>query len=379
MIEDKMVLNGVFERNLEPSDNLDFTIGLTMDCNMQCYYCYEKEFRDKKSHMTRERIDAIFDFYAFCRTEYGSKGSVSEIGITGGEPLINRETARLVKYISEKWSDSKVTVITNGVNLLKYYDELPIGKSLEFIISLDGLKDTHLKRRYSGIAVDERIYDDIIAGIKRLLSDGVSVKIQAVLDKNNYHELPQLYEFLLTEGILTSPTCTFKMAHVMDFANQYGINEDFNNKQEILMMQNYLVDNNMPYNVSFYGLAKLFELIVRPANEPFIPECNICNTGFLSKCFFAPDGNIYFCNSFNEGKGIIGTYFPKVSVDKDVVSLLASRSVMNHTKCRKCPYKFICLGNCPKTSEGLGEEMTCGIFSDPDIMSNLEFNYQPHR
>jgi len=374
-IEQKMVQSGMFNPILDPSVTLDFTISLTMDCNMQCYYCYEKNYKNKSSYINRDYIDAIYDFYAFCRKEYGANGAVGEIGITGGEPLISEETAKLVKYISKKWSDSKITIITNGKNLLKYYDELPIGESLKVHLSLDGLKETHLNRRYSGKTTDGKIYDDIILGIKRLLSDNITVRLQAVIDKNNYQELPQLHEFLLAEDILSSANCGFVVSQVNDFSNQFAINEEFNTKHEISKMQKYLSEHNTPYDISYFGLSRLYELIGRPVNEPYIPKHFFCNTGFLSKYFFSPDGKIYFCNCFDEDKGIVGTYFPNVSINEDATLKLAKRSVINHDKCQACSYKFVCLGGCPKISEGVGEDMTCGVFLDSEIMDNLEYNY----
>ena len=379
LMEDIMVQSGMFNPNLEPSDNLDFTIAITMECNMNCIYCYERGFRDRSTHMNRKHIDAIYDFYAYCRNEYGAKGTVDIIGITGGEPLINRETTKLIKYVSEKWRKSKVSIITNGVNLLKYYDELPLGKSMEVIVSLDGLKDIHLARRFSGKPVVGNVYDDIISGVKKLLNDQITVKIQSVLDKNNYFGLPEFRDFLTSEGIINHPNCSFVVGYTLDYSNHYNIDENFNDKQEIRRMQEYMLDSNFPYVFSFLGLSKLFKLIGRPANEPFIPKHNFCNTSFLSNCFFVPNGKIYFCHCFDEDKGIVGTYYPKVSLCNDAINQLSTRSVMKHEKCRRCPYKFVCLGNCPKVQECLGEEMTCGVYLDSDIMDNLEYNYQQYR
>ena len=68
-----------------------------------------------------------------------------------------------------------------------------------------------------------------------------------------------------------------------------------------------------------------------------------------------------------------------MSIDNSVISGLAHRSVMQSDECKKCPYKFVCLGCCPKNSEGqLADmtKMTCGVFGFPEILDNIEFDYR---
>lgn len=49
--------------------------------------------------------------------------------------------------------------------------------------------------------------------------------------------------------------------------------------------------------------------------------------------------------------------------------------MINSKKCKKCPYKFVCLGGCPLSSRTKHEEMSCGIFGDEELLDDLEFNY----
>ena len=114
-------------------------------------------------------------------------------------------------------------------------------------------------------------------------------------------------------------------------------------------------------------------MIGRPNNEPFLPRHIRCNTGVLSNYFFAPDGKVYFCECMQKDKGVVGTYYPEITINRELVEQLASRSVLRNEKCRECPYKFVCLGNCPKSAEAKGLEMSCGVFAEPDILGNLEF------
>ena len=66
------------------------------------------------------------------------------------------------------------------------------------------------------------------------------MRIVSTLDKTNYHEYKKFKTFLLKEGIADSPYCTHVKGIIFDFENPLDINERFNSKQDVLMIQNYL-------------------------------------------------------------------------------------------------------------------------------------------
>ena len=105
------------------------------------------------------------------------------------------------------------------------------------------------------------------------------------------------------------------------------------------------------------------------------PEHQRCNGRFLSNYYFSCNGKVYFCDCINENDGVVGTYFPGISIDEAAVSGLLNRSVMRIEKCKSCAYKFICLGGCPLAARTKNEEVSCGIFADENILDNLEFDY----
>jgi radical SAM protein with 4Fe4S-binding SPASM domain len=266
--------------------------------------------------------------------------------------------------------------MTNGINLLKYYDMLPIGRFEEVHVSLDGLSETHLGRRFSDATVtDKAVYDNIVAGIKKLLDDDVAVVIKSTVDRNSYLEYPDFRDFLLNKGILNSPHCKHSVSNVTNFENPLDADERFNDKDDLPKMWEYMINCGLPPRPPFAGLSTLWSMIARANNEPFKPSHNRCDTRFMANYQFTPDGDVYFCECFHKGKGIVGTYYPEVSLNEDVIKKLAFRSVVTNKKCTRCPYKFICLGNCPKSAEAKGEEMTCGVFLNDEIMNNLEYNY----
>jgi len=300
------------------------------------------------------------------------------IELTGGEPLLNSDTVGVINYICTKWPYTKLNIITNGINLLKYYDKIPIVNINELHVSLDGIKDTHLERRFGDINIPGEIYDNIINGIKKLLKDGVTVKIKTCVDKHNYAEYPEFKSFLESEGITSSPLSVPQVAHVIDYKNPLSIDEGFNDIEDIHKIRDFIyphLENNPPY----LGLSTLYKMMARNDNKPYLPKHIRCKTNSLSNYVFAPNGNIYFCICLSENSGIIGTYHPEISLNESVILGLVNRSVFNNQECRKCPYKFVCLGECPKASEAQHSDMSqmvCGPFNHPEIMNNIEFNYE---
>lgn len=76
---------------------------------MRCPFCFERNYVDKHAYMSKEKIDAIYDFYAFCNETYGMDTSSFTLRITGGEPLNKPRHSRLSKLYSNKMA--KLTYI----------------------------------------------------------------------------------------------------------------------------------------------------------------------------------------------------------------------------------------------------------------------------
>lgn len=44
---------------------------------------------------------------------------------------------------------------------------------------------------------------------------------------------------------------------------------------------------------------------------------------------------MYFCDCINENEGVVGTFYPEMSINNDEANGLINRSVMNNKKCQK--------------------------------------------
>jgi len=373
-LEDRLIEEGYFNIKNKYAEDYRFSIELTRACNMSCSYCYVQSRLNSDPSMTKDHVDAIYEFYRTYADDQNKISEIPYIRITGGEPLINKDTVDLINYIALKWEKSKLLLFTNGVNLLKYYDDLPLSRFEEIHVSIDGIKDVHMNRRYSSVKSDNRIYDEIISGVQKLLIDGVNVKIKTVLDKTNYRGFEEFKKFLEENDISNSPNYEHLSGITLDYQNSLDISEELNNKYDIRKIQTYMEGFNMALS-TFPSYSPFFNVLNRPKNEPYIPKFQRCNSNFLSKYYFSSNGKVYFCDCIHESDGVVGTYYPNISIDETAVSNLLNRSVMSNERCKNCAYKFVCLGGCPISARTKNTEMACGIYGDEDILDNLEYNY----
>ena len=375
LLEESMASYGYFNIDKEIADDFSFSVELTKNCNMQCSYCYVSSRSDKNVYLDEAQIDNIYRFYTTYADDVNKIKDTAKIGITGGEPLVSDEAVNALCYLSSKWPSAKIFLLTNGINLLKYYDKLPLSRIGEVQVSLDGTKEVHMSRRFSGNDVDLAIYDDIISGVKRLLNDGVSVSLATVVDKFSYSQFADFKALLDKQDISNYPNFSHNVGVVLDYRHNLDINDNLNNKHDVIKIQKHFRDLGLGHYPTFPSMYKLLEAVARPKNTPFLPKHQRCSSEILRSYYFACDGNVYFCDCPYAGEGVVGTYYPNISLDEDASKKLLNRSVMNHDKCKVCSYKFVCLGGCPLSARSRGEDMTCGAFADDEILDNLEYNY----
>jgi len=379
VIEARLLETELFNIKEKYAEDFSFTIELTKSCNMTCSYCYMRNRIEKDTFITKSHVDAIYSFYEAYTDDHSKIAATPIITVTGGEPLIDEATVELINYITLKWPMTKLSIYTNGVNLLKFYDRLPLRFIKDIHVSLDGIRDIHLHRRYLDKDVNGKIYDNIVTGVRRLLNDGIAVKIKTTLDRNSYHRHHEFADFLKKTKISTSELYSHGYGAVLDYADPLDLDINFNNKQDVMDMQSCIakIDANVASAPLFLSSAILYKALRRNKNEPFIPRHQRCDSRLLSYYRFSCDGNVYFCDCVqDDGSDAIGTYYPHISIDESAVDRLLKRSVLNNNECQKCVYKFICLGGCPLSAKGQGTEMSCGIYADDEILDNLEFDYQ---
>lgn len=369
-VERSMEESGYWAKETDIAEDYRFSIELTRNCNMKCSFCYAKE-RSYATPMTKEKIDAIYAFYEKYADDKQKTADVPYIRITGGEPLVNEESASMIRYIANKWKKAKIVLFTNGINLIRYYSYLPIDRLEEVAISLDGIAEVHLKHRYSEEVPKLGLFDDIIRGIKQLLNDNVKVRITTILDKSNYKYYGELRKYLIDQNILNNPNCS----HIVNTELNFRDEPDMNSIREVEEINSELSEYGIELMAN-QSMMKLRNIALRGYNKPYLPRCKRCRRERLANYFFACDGKVYHCDCLEDNMGAVGVFFPAPELFEDVVKQISETTILKQDKCRKCPYKYVCLGGCALVARAKGKFMDCGIFAHGDILDNLEFDYR---
>lgn len=372
-VEKSLIDAGYWIKRNNYAEDYRFSIELTRDCNMKCSFCYAKN-RGEAEAMTPEKIDAIYRFYEKYADDSNKIQETPYIRITGGEPLVTEESALMIRYIAEKWKKAKIDLFTNGMNLKKYFNCLPVERFNEVVVSLDGPKEIHLKHRMGNSKLYADIYKDILNGIKLLLEKQVKVRINTILDRYNYLYFGELKELLLREGILNDPNCSQTVNVTIDFKNELGIKEEVNNAKDVRIIEKYLEKFDVSL-VTYQSEQKLKSIMARQDKGPYLPSCTRCHKERLANYYFGCDGKVYHCDCVAGDEGLIGSFYPEAHIEEDNVSEIYNSTILDQTKCKSCTYKFVCLGGCSLNARGKGLKMDCGIFEHEDIMDNIEFDY----
>src|ERR1700716_3173355 len=116
-------------------------LSVTDRCNLRCEYCMPEDdyvWLPREDVLHFEEISALADVFL-------SLG-VDKIRLTGGEPLLRRDIAALVRMIAAKPGLEDLALTTNGVLLADQIDALKTAGLGRVTVSLDTLRPDRFLR-----------------------------------------------------------------------------------------------------------------------------------------------------------------------------------------------------------------------------------------
>ncbi len=170
----------------------DLRVSLTDRCNLRCTYCMPADFADwiPGDHLlSTDELLLVLEV----ATEHGIDG----LRLTGGEPLLRPDVVDIVARINEFAQPPKISLTTNGLQLVKMARGLKEAGLERVNVSLDTLN----RERFAKLTHRDRL-DDVLAGIEAAQEAGLlPVKVNAVLmrDVNDDEAIP-LLEHALKHG-----------------------------------------------------------------------------------------------------------------------------------------------------------------------------------
>ena len=113
-----------------------------------------------------------------------------EIIICGGEPLLSRILKNIITEIRKKWTDTRISILTNGTLIEK---EIDLGFFKEnrcyFQISIDGANASE-----NDFIRGKGSFDSAINGITRLRNKGILPNIQTTLSKRTEKQIEMFFK-----------------------------------------------------------------------------------------------------------------------------------------------------------------------------------------
>ena len=167
-------------------------ISVTDRCNLRCRYCMPEDeytWLPRTSILTYEEVERLARVFAGL--------GVSQIRLTGGEPLLRKDLATLVRMIAAVPGMTDVALTTNGLLLAPAADGLRTAGLQRVTVSLDTLRPERMR----DFARSDR-HADVLAGIAAANTAGfAAVKLNAVIVRGyNDDEVGDLLDFARSQG-----------------------------------------------------------------------------------------------------------------------------------------------------------------------------------
>jgi cyclic pyranopterin phosphate synthase len=171
----------------------DLRVSLTDRCNLRCSYCMPEEGLDWLQKPTLLTDDEVVRLIRIGVERLG----INEIRFTGGEPLLRRGLADIVRRTTALDPRPEVSLTTNALGLDKVAGALAAAGLDRVNVSLDTVR----RETFTEITRRDR-YADVVAGLAAAKDAGLGpVKVNAVLLRGiNDDQAPELLAWCLEHG-----------------------------------------------------------------------------------------------------------------------------------------------------------------------------------
>jgi cyclic pyranopterin phosphate synthase len=171
----------------------DLRVSLTDRCNLRCTYCMPAE---GLAWLPREEVltdDEIVRLVAIATERLG----ITEVRLTGGEPLVRRGLPGLVARLADLPLAPELSLTTNGIGLARCATALREAGLGRVNVSLDTLRP----ERFAALTRRDRL-PDVLAGLHAARAAGLTpVKVNAVPVRGvNDDEIADLAAFAVEHG-----------------------------------------------------------------------------------------------------------------------------------------------------------------------------------
>jgi cyclic pyranopterin phosphate synthase len=206
---------------------------------------------------------------------------VRSIKFTGGEPLLRRDLAALIKEMPQELN---LSLTTNGILLAEQAKSLAKAGLDRVNVSLDSLRPDAYRAITGGRQGD---LERVLAGIDAAIDAGlVPIKLNVVVLKENEAEIPALIDFCRKRGLIA------QLIQLLDLKH-HGISGDIDAIERRLADQADSVHTREMHRRRKYFVDGAEVEIVRPMdNTEFCANCTrlrVTSDGKIKPCLLRSD------------------------------------------------------------------------------------------
>lgn len=308
------------------SNSYRLTINPTLNCNFNCWYCYEDHSIKVMTPDTMSNIvKYVNNVVENCKLNY------FYLDWFGGEPLLcyNSVMRQLAFDIKSICVDNNIAfesgITTNGSlinkDIISFFKEVNM-QSLQ--ITLDGSKDVHNKTRFNAKHPNsyDRIVDNIILVATELKPENLALRINYTVDTMN-----TIYEIIdsFPQSIRSCITVLFQQVWQDREINDIAI-VDLENMKNDFENSGFKVDKEILNTRGYTCYADLY-------NQAVINY----------------DGRVFKCTARNfesEKEDGVLTDNGEIVWHKEILSRKISNATFQNDKCMNCEFLPVCYAPC---------------------------------
>lgn len=312
-----------FEKNKSKFDNSQYHIVInpTLDCNLSCWYCYEK--KQEKSAIQRDVIEGIKKNIIIHDEQ--SPFRTLKLSFFGGEPFLKFDAIKnLTNFASDFCKRNNKSFIldftTNGSIIKKEHLETISQFPCVFQITLDGNRKQHNKIKF---VKDRKIdtYQLTLNNIKNILEiiDNCFVAVRINFDAHTLNYFDDILEDIKN---LDRKRVKIILKRI------WQVDDKIINKEVLLETIQKLFDND--FIVDYYT------------------QGGVCFGEMLNEAVVNYDGNVFKCTTIDEfseqnSYGYLDTETGEIIWNRKLFTVGYD---LTKDKCKKCKLYPSCLGPC---------------------------------
>lgn len=257
-------------------------ISLTDNCNLRCFYCMPEEEYDFTPASRLMQADEIKTLAKVFIDE-----GVTKIRLTGGEPLVRKDAAKIISSLSKL--PVELTLTTNATRLHDFINVLKEANIKSVNVSLDTLQPEKFF-----LITKRDLFHRVKSNIELLLHHQFKVKINMVVMKGfNDDELNDFIAWTMHNPI------EIRFIEFMPFSGNRWTNnkvvslneilETINQQYSFLPLQNEINDTAKHFMIP--GHTGSFA-VISTMTSPFCSGCNrmrLTADGKMKNCLFSKD------------------------------------------------------------------------------------------